>query len=100
MFDRLSRLGYHAIGSALSKPATALVTISHTRPPASSGSNTGEHPFDLLELLVLSYLFAGLALGSVYAIAAGSLVITYVASGVFNLAFAAMALTVARVSTH
>lgn len=46
---------------------------------------------------MLSYLFAGLALGSVYAIAAGSLVITYVASGVFNLAFAAMALTVARV---
>ncbi len=46
---------------------------------------------------MLSYLLVGLALGSVYAIAAGSLVITYVASGVFNLAFAAMALTVARI---
>jgi branched-chain amino acid transport system permease protein len=45
---------------------------------------------------VLSYVFAGLALGSVYAIAAGSLVITYVASGIFNLAFAAMAFAVAR----
>jgi branched-chain amino acid transport system permease protein len=45
---------------------------------------------------VLSYVFAGLALGSVYAMAAGSLVITYVASGIFNLAFAAMAFAVAR----
>ncbi|MEQ6900397.1 ABC transporter permease [Nocardioides sp. YIM 152588] len=46
---------------------------------------------------MLSYLLAGLALGSIYAIAAGSLVVTYIASGVFNLAFAAMAFTVARV---
>lgn len=46
---------------------------------------------------MLSYVFAGLALGSIYAIAAGSLVITYVASGVFNLAFAAMAFSTARV---
>jgi branched-chain amino acid transport system permease protein len=45
---------------------------------------------------VLSYVLAGLGLGAIYAIAAGSLVITYVASGVFNLAFAAMAFTVAR----
>jgi branched-chain amino acid transport system permease protein len=45
---------------------------------------------------VLSYVLAGLGLGSIYAIAAGSLVITYVASGIFNLAFAAMAYTVAR----
>ncbi|MFE6820890.1 hypothetical protein [Streptomyces sp. NPDC057690] len=45
---------------------------------------------------MLSYVLAGLALGAVYAVAAGSLVITYVASGVFNLAFAAMAFTVAR----
>jgi branched-chain amino acid transport system permease protein len=50
-----------------------------------------------VEWQLLSYLLVGLALGSVYAIAAGSLVITYVASGVFNLAFAAMALTVARI---
>src|SRR5207245_2358101 len=39
----------------------------------------------------------GLALGAVYAIAASSLVITYVSSGIFNLAFAAMAFSVARV---
>ena len=45
---------------------------------------------------MLSYIFAGLATGSIYAIAAGSLVVTYVASGVFNLAFAAMAFAVAR----
>ncbi|WP_323368674.1 MULTISPECIES: ABC transporter permease [unclassified Nocardioides] len=37
-----------------------------------------------------------MATGSIYAIAASALVITYVASGVFNLAFAAMAFTVAR----
>lgn len=46
---------------------------------------------------MLSYIFAGLATGSIFAIAAGSLVITYVASGVFNLSFAAMAFAVARV---
>lgn len=46
---------------------------------------------------MLAYLFAGLATGSLYAVAAGSLVITYVASGVFNLAFAAMAYSIARV---
>ncbi|MGX1809144.1 ABC transporter permease [Nocardia sp. NPDC055321] len=45
---------------------------------------------------LLSYALAGLSLGAVYAIAAGSLVITYVSSGIFNLAFAAMAFTVAR----
>nr|WP_232541432.1 ABC transporter permease [Nocardia bovistercoris] len=39
---------------------------------------------------------AGLALGAIYAIAASSLVITFVASGIFNLAFAAMAFSVAR----
>lgn len=50
-----------------------------------------------MESPVLGYLFAGLATGSLYAVAAGSLVITYVASGVFNLAFAAMAYTIARV---
>lgn len=45
---------------------------------------------------MLSYVLAGLATGSIFAIAAGSLVITYVASGVFNLSFAAMAFAVAR----
>lgn len=45
---------------------------------------------------MLSYVIAGLSLGAIYAIAAGSLVITYVASGIFNLAFAAMAFSVAR----
>jgi branched-chain amino acid transport system permease protein len=46
---------------------------------------------------VLSYVLAGLSLGAIYAIAASSLVITYVSSGIFNLAFAAMAYSVARV---
>jgi branched-chain amino acid transport system permease protein len=45
---------------------------------------------------VLSYVLAGLALGSIYAIAAASLVVTYVSSGVFNFAFGAMAFSVAR----
>jgi branched-chain amino acid transport system permease protein len=45
---------------------------------------------------LLSYVVAGLALGAIYAIAAASLVVTHVSSGVFNFAFGAMAFTVAR----
>jgi branched-chain amino acid transport system permease protein len=45
---------------------------------------------------LLSYVVAGLALGAVYAIAAASLVVTHVSSGVFNFAFGAMAFAVAR----
>lgn len=45
---------------------------------------------------MLSYVLAGLALGAIYAIAAASLVVTYVSSGVFNFAFGAMAFAVAR----
>ncbi|MFE9924552.1 ABC transporter permease [Streptomyces sp. NPDC005774] len=47
---------------------------------------------------MLSYVVAGLALGAIYAIAAASLVVTYVSSGVFNFAFGAMAFAVARFS--
>lgn len=60
-------------------------------------SGTGHIHADTNGVPLLSYIFAGLATGSIFAIAAGSLVITYVASGVFNLSFAAMAFTVARV---
>jgi branched-chain amino acid transport system permease protein len=45
---------------------------------------------------LLSYVVAGLALGAIYAIAAASLVVTHVSSGVFNFAFGAMAFAVAR----
>jgi branched-chain amino acid transport system permease protein len=45
---------------------------------------------------VLAYILAGLALGSIYAITAASLVVTYVSAGVLNFAFGAMAFTVAR----
>jgi branched-chain amino acid transport system permease protein len=45
---------------------------------------------------VLGYIFAGIALGSIYAIAASGLVVTYVASGVLNFAFASMAYFLAR----
>ncbi|MCT9075616.1 ABC transporter permease [Streptomyces fulvoviolaceus] len=45
---------------------------------------------------MLSYVVAGLALGAIYAIAAASLVVTHVSSGVFNFAFGAMAFAVAR----
>ena len=48
------------------------------------------------EFRLLSYVFAGLALGATYAIAAASLVVTYVSSGVLNFAFGAMAFAVAR----
>jgi branched-chain amino acid transport system permease protein len=45
---------------------------------------------------VLQYLVAGLVLGSIYAIAATGLVVTYQSSGVLNFAFGAIAFTVAR----
>ncbi len=45
---------------------------------------------------MLQYVFAGVALGSIYAIAASALVVTYVSSGVLNFAFGSMAYVVAR----
>ena len=45
---------------------------------------------------MLGYILAGLALGSIYAIASASLVVTYVSAGVLNFSFSAMAYTVAR----
>jgi branched-chain amino acid transport system permease protein len=45
---------------------------------------------------VLGYVFAGIALGSIYAIAASGLVVTYVATGVLNFAFGSMAFFLAR----
>jgi branched-chain amino acid transport system permease protein len=45
---------------------------------------------------VLEYALVGLALGSIYAIAAAGLVVTFVSSGVLNLAFGSMAYVVAR----
>src|SRR4051794_33314467 len=45
---------------------------------------------------VLQYVLAGLALGSIYAIASASIVITFVSAGVLNFAFGSMAYVVAR----
>jgi branched-chain amino acid transport system permease protein len=45
---------------------------------------------------VLGYVFAGIALGSIYAIAASGLVVTYISSGVLNFAFGSMAYFLAR----
>jgi branched-chain amino acid transport system permease protein len=45
---------------------------------------------------VLGYIFAGIALGSIYAIAASGIVVTYVSSGVLNFAFGSMAYFLAR----
>lgn len=45
---------------------------------------------------MLQYILAGLALGSIYAIASSGLVITYVSAGVLNFAFGSMAYVVAR----
>lgn len=45
---------------------------------------------------MLGYIFAGIALGSIYAIAASGLVITYISSGVLNFAFGSMAYFLAR----
>ncbi len=40
---------------------------------------------------MLSYIFIGLALGSIYALAAASLVVTYESAGILNFAFGSMA---------
>ncbi|HEX3963124.1 MAG TPA: ABC transporter permease [Trebonia sp.] len=45
---------------------------------------------------MLGYIFAGIALGSIYAIAASGLVVTYVSSGMLNFAFGSMAYFLAR----
>jgi branched-chain amino acid transport system permease protein len=45
---------------------------------------------------VLEYIFAGIALGSIYAIAASGIVITYISSGVLNFAFGSIAFFLAR----
>ena len=45
---------------------------------------------------MLGYIFAGIALGSIYAIAASGLVVTYISSGVLNFAFGSMAYFLAR----
>jgi branched-chain amino acid transport system permease protein len=45
---------------------------------------------------VLGYIFAGIALGSIYAIAASGIVVTFVSSGVLNFAFGSMAFFLAR----
>src|SRR5260370_14445678 len=45
---------------------------------------------------LLGYIFAGIALGSIYAIAASGIVVTYVSSGVLNFAFGSLAYFLAR----
>jgi branched-chain amino acid transport system permease protein len=46
---------------------------------------------------MLSYLLAGLAFGSVYAIASASLVVTYISTGMINFAFGSLAFVLARI---
>ena len=45
---------------------------------------------------MIEAIIAGCALGAVYALASGGLVITYVSSGILNFAYAAIAFFVAR----
>src|SRR4051794_5411281 len=45
---------------------------------------------------MLQYVLAGLALGSIYAMASASIVVTFVSAGVLNFAFGSMAYAVAR----
>ena len=45
---------------------------------------------------MLGYIFAGIALGSIFAIAASGIVVTYVSSGVLNFAFGSIAYFLAR----
>ena len=45
---------------------------------------------------MLQYILAGLALGSIYAIAAAGITVTFISAGVLNFAFGSMAYVVAR----
>lgn len=45
---------------------------------------------------MIEYIYAGIALGSIYAIATSGLVVTYVSSGVLNFSFGSMAYFLAR----
>ena len=45
---------------------------------------------------MLQYILAGLALGSIYAIASAGLVVTFISTGVLNFAFGSMAFVIAR----
>jgi branched-chain amino acid transport system permease protein len=45
---------------------------------------------------MLPYLYSGIALGSIYAIAASGIMVTYVSTGVLNFAFGSMAFFLAR----
>src|SRR5580700_6921848 len=45
---------------------------------------------------MFNYIIAGLALGAIYAIAAASITVTYVSTGILNFAFASFAYFLAR----
>ncbi len=49
---------------------------------------------------MLQFIIVGLALGSIYALSASGLVITYVSTGIFNFAFGSLAYFVARLYYH
>jgi branched-chain amino acid transport system permease protein len=49
---------------------------------------------------VLQFIIAGLALGSIYALSASGLVITYVSTGILNFAFGSLAYFIARLYYH
>jgi len=49
---------------------------------------------------VLQFIIAGLVLGSIYALAASGLVITYVSTGILNFAFGSLAYFIARLYYH
>ena len=49
---------------------------------------------------MLQFIIAGLVLGSIYALAASGLVITYVSTGILNFAFGSLAFFIARLYYH
>ena len=89
------------------QPCGALARVAAGRYPhvlcsATSGPARGRHrPTETQGgRRVLQYIVVGLVLGSIYALAASGLVITYVSTGVLNFAFGAFAFFVARTYYH
>ena len=63
---------------------------------ATSERSHGLHSEDQGGSPVLQFIVVGLVLGSIYALAASGLVITYVSTGVLNFAFGSLAYFIAR----
>ncbi len=82
------------------RPATSLESHreQNGQPQRHDGVSATGHPAGTRGVSpVLQFVIVGLVLGSIYALAASGLVITYVSTGVLNFAFGSLAFFIARI---